>query len=437
MQATNNLNAPREWNRAAIASLLFVWLAITICSYYILRPVRSALILTHFGPQALPWVYMGAALFTGLTVWVYSHFVHLPRRRLLAGVLLVFLSNFPVLWWLARTGSSWLSPILYVWTDVFSIMSVTIFWIYANDLFDADDAKQSFGRIGAAGMVGAMFGAWLTQQLVGRIGVEGMMLVAGGVYSLILPCFATLEWITGGRSASRTKIIESFEKHSFESLVSIARSILASRTLTLLVVVVAFERFAPDFVDYIFSSAMYHAFPEKAAFAHAFAFFDLWRNGVIFVTSFFLTSRILKNFGVHRAMTAVPLTILIGCATYSASPVLAVAIGLKGLEEGQRHAWYKAGKETVYTATNTEVIYKVKAYIEMFVYRFARGAAGLMLLILTETLGLGPRGVALAALPLAAAWGWATWLLGSTYEAIDSRPEPSVELASVKPETVA
>ncbi|MBI4423685.1 MAG: hypothetical protein HY554_08160 [Elusimicrobia bacterium] len=408
---------PLPWNRTLAGALLFAWLAITICAYYILRPVRMALVLTAFGPAALPWIYMGTALFTGFAVWVYARFAHLPRRRLLPGVICFFLFNLIGLWWLARSGSTWVSPILYVWTDVFSIMSVTLFWMYATDVFPPEEAKASFGPISAAGMVGGVAGAWLTRYLVAQVGVESMLLLAAGIYSLILVCFAGLERLTGGRSAPRPKPVERFEEYGFGDLASVARSLASSRTLSLLVVVVAFERFAPDFVDYIFSAAMHRAYPEKAAYAEVFASFEMWRNIVIFAASFLLTSRMLRRLGVHSAMTAVPLTILIGCATFAALPTLAVAVALKGLEEGQRHAWFKAGKEVVYSATSTEVIYKAKAYIEMFVYRFARGAAGLALLVLTQGLGFGPAGVALAALPVALAWAWATWSLGSLYEA--------------------
>lgn len=418
-----------DWTRRGKTALLFAWLLITICAYYILRPVRMALVLSDFGPKMLPWVYMGTALFTGLAVWAYSQFTHLPRRRLLTGVITFFLSNFAGLWWMIHRGSSWSAPVLYVWTDIFSIMSPTLFWMYANDVLAADEAKATFGKIGAAGMVGAFVGAGLTKTLVAHLGVSAMMLVAGAVYGLTLACFLGLEWLTGGKSAARAKSIEKFDDKSFGDFRSVVKNVLASPTLTLLVIVVSMERFVPDFVDYIFSSAMHNAFPERAAYAGAFATFELWRNALVFLGTFFLTSKILKRGGVHVGLTAVPATIVLVGGFYAVLPALAVAIALKGLEEGQRHAWFKAGKEVVYTATSKEVIYKVKAYIEMFVYRLARGAAGLLLLVLTDGFGFGPRGVAVAMLPLAAIWGWATWTLGTSYERMNAqkpaaKPEP-------------
>ncbi|MBI4347366.1 MAG: hypothetical protein HY553_10955 [Elusimicrobia bacterium] len=414
----DNRTAP-GWVVPAKIALLFAWLLAAICAYYVLRPVRSAMVMADFGPRILPWVYMGTALCTGIAVWLYSLFTHLPRKRLIGGLIAFFLANFVVLWWFVRDGAKWLSPVLYVWTDVFSIMSTTIFWTYADDVFSGDEAKRHFGKIGAAGMVGAFIGAGLTKTFVETWGVPAMLLVAGGIYALILGCMLALERLTDGRSAPRVNAIEGFDSMHFGDLPSILRSILASRTLTLLVAVVCMERFVPDFVDYIFSSAMHAAYPERASYARVFASFELWRNALVFIGSFFVTSHLLKRGGVHVALTTVPASIVIAGAAYALLPVLGVAILMKGFEEGQRHAWFKAGKETIYTATNKDVIFRAKPYIEMFVYRLARGLAGFILLILTDFAGLGPAGVSVAMLPLAAAWCWITWTLGTDYERLE------------------
>ncbi len=415
-----------------VAFLLFLWLFSIICSYYILRPVRSALILSEFGPKALPWAYMGTALFTGIAVWIYTQFTYLPRKTLLTRVILFFISNFAVLWWIVSRRIPWSAGIFYVWTDIFSIMAVTVFWMYVNDVFPSKSAKRSFGIIGSAGPAGAIAGAALIKIFVRRVGVEQMLLVAGGFFGLGLLIFWALEFLTGGRSAERKKAIEKFEQYNFSEFSSLMRSVARSRVLTLLTVAVCFERFAPDFVDYVFSAALHHAYPDKLGYAAVFATFEFWRNVLVFIATLSLTSTILRTLGVHVAITAVPMTILIGGAAYALFPFLGVAIALKGLEEGQRHAWFKAGKEVIYTATHSDVIYKVKGYLEMFLYRFSRGLAGLIILFLTSGLGLGAVGVAWAVVPLAALWAVVTWKLGKAYETSEAgaadKEEPALPL---------
>lgn len=409
-----------------IAWLLFAWLFLTVASYYTLRPVRSALVLSDFGPRMLPWVYMGTALLTGLAVWVYNRFTHLPRKYLLGGVLAFFTTNLIAWWWLIRGGHPWVSPAFYVWTDVFSIMSITVFWMYTNDIFPPLNAKLIFGFIGSAGPAGAIAGAGLTQAVVERVGAVHMPLVTAGIFGSTLVLLGALEWVTEGKSASRMKTVDRFESYDFSGARAVFRAILSSRVLFLLAAVVCLERLLPDFVDYIFSTAVYRAYPERESFARFFAQFELWRNVLVLFASLYLTPRILKNLGVPFALLAVPLTVGVGCAAFAMLPGLGLAVLLKGLEEGQRHAWFKAGKEVIYTATSSDVIYKVKSYIEMFMYRAARGVAGFLILIMTA-LGLGIAGIAAVAVPLAAVWALAAWRLGRTYEAMEVEEGVPVE----------
>lgn len=404
-----------------ITLLLFAWFWLTLCAYYVLRPVRSAMVLADFGPQVLPWLYMGTALATGAAVWVYTRFTHLPRRRLLGGVLAFFTLNLALWQWVLERGYPWASPAFYVWTDVFSIMGTGLFWMYANDVLSTGQAKRLFGLLAAAGPAGALAGAALTQHLVPRLGVSGMLGVAAGLYALNLAVLAGLEALTQGRSAPRSAELEPFERYDFSGLSGVIRAILSSRVLTLLSAVVFLERFLPDFVDYLFNTVAHQAYPDREGFAVFFARFEFWRNMLVLLGSLYATPKVLRFLGVHFALLSVPATIGIGCAAFALAPGLGAIVLLKGLEEGQRHSWFKAGKEVLYTATSLEVIYKVKGYIEMFLYRLSRGAAGLCLLILSALAGHDPVLVAAATLPLALAWGVVCWKLGRMYESLERR----------------
>jgi AAA family ATP:ADP antiporter len=409
--------------------LMFLWFFITICSYYVIRPVRSSLILAEFKPTVLPLVYMGTALATGLVVWVYAKCAGLPRKKLISSVLLIFASNLFIWWWIAgqadaarqagEAGWRWTSPVFYVWTDIFSIMAVTIFWMYANDVFAPKSAKRIFGVIGAAGPAGGIAGAYITANYVEAVGTVNMVLVAAFIYVLVLGIFLMLERLTGGRSADRGAVAEKFEKADLSELPAVLRLIGSSRFLLLLTLVVCFERLVPDFADYIFQTMGKAAHPDRDTYTAWFANFEFLRNSAAFVATLFFTAAILNVLGVRFALSSVPATIFVFALLFAATPILLFAVLLKGLEEGQRHSWFKAGKETTYTATSREVIYRVKGYIEMFFYRLSRGIAGFIILLIVTVAGLGPRSVAIAAVPLALVWLYCAWSLGKEYQALE------------------
>lgn len=391
-------------------AILFAWHFLILCSYYLLRPARASLMLDGFGTAALPWMYMASAAATGAVVWIYTFFSHLPRRRLVGGTMLILLAALLLLGAALSAGRAWAAPALYVCTDIFSILSVTLFWMYADDAHSPEEANRCFGRLAAAGTLGGAAGASLAALAAGSLGVEALPLLAAAVYAPALLCLALLERPRG--PAPSAEPVQALGPGRVAGLTSVVSSILASRDLVLLVAVVALERGAPDFVDFVFNSSLHDAFSDKESFASAFAAVDLCRSAISFLAAFFLASRVLKGLGVRWALASVPATIAVGAAVFAAFPVLAVAVSLKTLEEAQRHAWFKAGKELLYTGASRDVIYRVKPFAEIFLYRFARGAAGLAILFLTGVLGFGPGGVAAAAVPLAAAWGWAAWTLG-------------------------
>jgi ATP:ADP antiporter, AAA family len=78
-----------------------------LSSYYILKTVREALILAHGGAEVKAYAAAGQATLLLLVIPVYSWIANrLTRFRLVATVMLFFVSNLPVfMYWTA-----WLSP---------------------------------------------------------------------------------------------------------------------------------------------------------------------------------------------------------------------------------------------------------------------------------------------------------------------------------------
>ena len=237
--------------------------------------------------------------------------------------------------------------------------------------------------------------------------------------------FVLLEMLTRGRSAERGAAAAKFEKANLSELPAVLRLIASSRFLLFLTFVVCFERMVPDFADYIWQTTASAAYPDPDAYSEFFATIEFWRNVIAFLATLFFTAAILNLLGVRFALASVPLTIAVLSGAFALIGGLGLVIALKHGEEGQRHTWFKAGKETTYTATSRDVIYRVKGYIEMFFYRLSRGIAGLLLLLLVHEslLGLGVREVAIAAVPLAILWLWCAWNLGKEYEALEREVE--------------
>lgn len=421
-----------------VATLLaFSWFYLTLCSYYIIRPVRTSLVLYDFGKDMLPLVYMGTGLATGVVVYIFNKFTRISRKKLIGFVILFFAANLG--FWAevageaqavrdaGGTGLNWTSPVFYVWTDVFSIMAVTVFWIVVNDLFEVKSAKRTFGLIAAAGPSGGATGAWIVETYGKEWGAVNLVWLACAIFTLTFLLYLALEAVMKGRSAhgdfgGKTR------DSDLRRLPAVIRQIASSRFLILLALLVCFERITPDFVDYIFQSTAKDAFASKELYQEFFAGFEKWRNIAVLIGTVFLTSPMLHFGGPRLALITVPLAITVFGLGYLLIPVLTVAVLLKGFEEGQRHAWFKAGKETLYTVTSKDVIYCVKGYIEMFLYRFSRAIAGFLLFVMTGVLSLGTAWVAVVMVPVAVAWMYTVHRLGQEYTRLEKQAQASDRL---------
>lgn len=412
-----------------LAVLGMLWSFLAISSMYIVMPVRSAFLLTQHGPEVLPWVFMASALFTGVAAWVYGKFSNQPRARLLGGTLAVLAAGL-VAWWLAAPLAMASAPVSFafsMWTDAFSIMSVTLFWTYAADRFKGEAVKRWFGFFAAAGALGSIVGSGLTRYLVAAVGAPSLLLIAAGTFAAIGAVFWAMER-TAYRPEAVAEAVKSAPASADTGAWGTAKLIAASPFLLALAGLVFFERLVPDFMMYLFNLQAQQAYATKEAMAAFMAGFGMVAGAASLLTSAALTRWMLKKVGVGKTLLSAPLMSLLGFAAMGAVPTLPVTVGANLAEGLPRYTVFKAAKEATYTTADKDVMYRVKAYIEMFVYRFARGIAGLILLFLTGPafLAWGPSAVAWAAVPFALAWVYAAWRVAREHRRAESAKSPAL-----------
>jgi len=396
----------------------FAWNFLTIAAYSIIGPARGALLMTKFGPETLPWVYLASAVLTGLVVAGYSRFSKAPRKLLIGGSL-VMLAATLVAGALAVSAAAVPSVAFayYLWTDVFGIMSMTLFWTYQNDVFTRDESKKSFGLIAAGAPLGSIAGALLMKLLVGSMGPVPMLMVAAGIFAAVLPIFFFMERRAKGRRAADTNTAEDTARA--KPAQGILKTIMRSPFLIFLTVVVALERLVPDISNYLYSVAAKAAFPGDATgMAQLFADVNFYTSLASFAVSSVLVGLTLKKMGTGGALMTAGLVNLALFLMFPFFPILALTAAFWGLDGVMRYTWFKTAKESSYAATDRDTIYRVKAFIEMFVYRFARGLAGLLLLGVAWA-GGGASAAALVGIPLALLWLYASWRMGREHKKLE------------------
>ena len=167
-----------------------------LSSYYLIRPVRDAMGVAGDGDR-LTWLFMGTlgAMFLANPLFgaLVSRF---PRRvfvpvvyHFLGGNLLVFyllLRVFPGGWG-AGIGATF-----FVWTSVFNLFAVSVFWGFMADTFRNEQAKRLFGFIGVGGTLGAIAGSLAASWLSGPVGPVNLMLLSAALLEGAVVCVGRL-----------------------------------------------------------------------------------------------------------------------------------------------------------------------------------------------------------------------------------------------------
>ena len=191
-------------------ALLSAWFFSTITAMWLLKPVRTASLLTHLGATELPYLRFGAVLAVGVLVLGYSRIVNrFSRIDVVRGSSLLFALVLLAFWTALRVGGEalgaqrWFVWAVFILVDVYSTVMVTIFWTYTNDVVSPTEADRLYGPIGVGGILGGIAGGVLVDALVTTIGPVDLLLACSALVLL----GGGLGWLTEHRLKPAPRII--------------------------------------------------------------------------------------------------------------------------------------------------------------------------------------------------------------------------------------
>ena len=145
----------------ATAVLLTLNVFILMLAYYIIKPVREALILAGQGAEIKAYTSAGQAILLLGAVPLYALLAgRFPRRRLINVVTAFFIACLGVFYILGQLRVP-LGIGFFVWVGIFNVMVIAQFWSFANDLYTQEAGKRIFAIIAFGAASGAVFGSFM------------------------------------------------------------------------------------------------------------------------------------------------------------------------------------------------------------------------------------------------------------------------------------
>ncbi len=395
------------------------WLYIfsVLSSYYILRPVRDEMGVAG-GIENLPWLFTGTlAGMIAVNPPFAALVARLPRVRFIAIAYRFFISNLLIFAVLLYTASAeqniWLGRVFFIWTSIFNLFVVSVFWALMVDVYDSEQSKRLFGFIAAGATLGGIVGSSITASLAKQVSPIYLLLISAAMLEVAV--FGVRRLSTLSRALHRQPAMRSDEAPIGGSVFSGVTHAFKSPYLINVSVYILLFTITSTFLYFQQAEIAHQSFADRGARTAFFANIDLWVNILTLGAQLFLTHRLLHRVGVAATLAILPALSILGFATLASMPTIAVLVGYQVLRRAGNFAFARPTREVLFTVVRREDKYKAKSFIDTVVYRLgdqvgAWSYAGLGLL------GFGMTGIALVAIPISCVWLVNGWWLGRKQE---------------------
>ncbi|MEE4272288.1 MAG: Npt1/Npt2 family nucleotide transporter [Thermoanaerobaculales bacterium] len=379
-----------------LAWLFFSYFLVLTTVHFAAKSVRQASFIDSIGAANLPYVYLAVALISYPVLLFYSRMASRFRHStIIVGTSLLHALGLIVFFLLFSLGRHQPSVAVayYIWLGMGFAIAVSQVWSYANHVFDPRQARRLFAFVGAGGLLGSIPGgliAWGVTRIAGTfftLTVAAAVMLAIPILVLLIERYRPNTRPAGDRPG-RARVEEA------RGGLQIIRSsrLLVLITLLMLATVVVGQLVGWQFywhVEQHTEETVRDASMLDARTSVIGGFFILM--GIVgFIFQLFFTQRIHRVLGVGVGMRVLPatvgvvqITVLVALAALESQVLFALVVVLMLAEGSLRHSLDQATRELLFLPVPSDLRVRAKAFIDVFVQRFAKGLAALLILPVT------------------------------------------------------
>lgn len=385
------------------ALLMFSYFFLVITSFWILKPIKKALFIQFYdqtGFTLAGWHLQAAQaellakvlnmMMAFVAVVVFTWLVRRFRRQQLtfifSGFFLICYAVYSVVIAYPIGVTVWT---FYLFGDLFSTLMVATFFAFLNDSVTPEAAKRMYGLVGLGGVVGGVVGSTLVRGFIATMAPSDWLWVCVGLGLVIVIVAYASGRIVGrqtlavsGAAAPAPVTPEDTEEQPGNPAIEGAQLVLRSPYLLSIVGIVGLYEIVSTVLDFQFTSTIAH-YLSGPAIGKQFATVFAITNGVSMCVQLLLTSFVMTRCGVGVALLVLPVAIVAGSCGFLVAPVLWMGSLLNTVDNGFSYSINQSAKEALYVPTSSDEKYKAKAFIDMFVQRFAKALAVVVSLVMT------------------------------------------------------
>jgi AAA family ATP:ADP antiporter len=457
-QSSNPLRAFLDVRRGEwpLALTMAGYFFLVIGTFWILKPLKKVVFNAfyedtvdglHLGSwhlaaeQAELIAKLGNMVVAALAVVVFSALSNRLRRQQLTHIFNAFFAALFVVFALTihMTGH-WLAWSFYFFGDLYSTLMVATFFAFLNDSVRPEAARRLYGMIVFGGVAGGAFGSTFL-SVWAENGDGWWMWVCLGIAVLISVLAAAAGHLVDKSGLDKSRLDKQkavpeekaerdaemkAEASSSNPALAGAKLVFASRYLLAIVAIVGLYEIVSTILDFQFTATINHFF-EGDAEGRKSQFLSIYAvtNIAGMVIQLLFTGFVMSKFRLHVALLITPFMILLGSTGFLLLPLLWPGSLLSTYDNALNYSVNQSAREALYTPTTREEKYKAKAFIDMFVQRFAKSIAVLLSLAITTIFDsfAGVRWLSILAIVITAVWAWSAFYAGRRFHALTAESD--------------
>ena len=362
---------------------LFGCFFLVLFSYSFIRPVCESLFLSSWGASRMPHVWIISALATAAVVWVYNKFVVSARPSRLFAVSNFLAVAFFLLFYLYFSAKNrGFSLTAFIVKDIYVVILIEQLWTFCDTTFSEKQAKILYGFLAGGCSIGGIVASILTSELAAVMGSKNLILVGCGALLLGVWLFAHANR-KGGSALTRARKKESGNVQEKEEKGSIWGGfdvVLRSKYLILICVMLMLSQFVTALIGLQFNQVLEVQVTEMDLRTAYLARFYGATNVIALVLQFGISAPMLHFLGLLLSLVLVPAIMGAGSLAFFFAPTMGVLFGTRLANKSLSYSIFRSAKEILYIPLSYIEKYKGKAVIDMFIYRFAKGGIGAVII---------------------------------------------------------
>ena len=441
------------------ALLLSLNILLILTAYYVLKPVREALILGQGSAELKSYLSAGQVVLLAIVVPLYGRLAsRVARRRLINTVTAIFIACLLGFFVLGQLGVS-LGIVFFLWIGIFNVMIVAQFWSFANDVYTSDEGQRLFPIVAFGASLGAVLGASTAAKLIEPLGIYELMLVGAallvievGITNYIdirehrrteshLPSHET----TAMMPAATTHVRNEAAEHAPTVSGDVAPKsqgafglVFGTRYLLLIAFMLMLNNWVNTTGEFILGSVVSDAAQQAVAAGESgglsveafigefYSKFFAVVNVAGLLIQLFLVSRIIKYMGVRLAVLFMPFISLGAYSVLAFYPILSAVRWAKAAENSTDYSLNNTVRNMLFLPCTREQKYSGKQVIDSFFVRAGDVLSAVLVFVGTTYFALDASGFAKFIITLVIVWLALAYLVGRDYQRLVETGQPPV-----------